>query len=60
MYPRHRRLLRGERLIIMAVTEQMEWHGPPGNHAFDVFDTFLSFRSTMNSELNVEPSQIAI
>uniref|UniRef100_A0A4W5LM42 LIM zinc-binding domain-containing protein n=1 Tax=Hucho hucho TaxID=62062 RepID=A0A4W5LM42_9TELE len=28
-------LLRGERLIIMAGTEQMEWHQTPGNHVFD-------------------------
>jgi hypothetical protein len=28
-----------ERLIIMAGTEQIEWHQTPGNHVFDVFDT---------------------
>ena len=33
-----RRLLRGERLIIMTGTEQMEWHQIHGNHVFDVFD----------------------
>ena len=33
------RLLRGEQLIIMAGTEQMEWQQTPENHVFDVFDT---------------------
>ena len=28
----------GQRLIIMARTEQMEWHQIPGNHVFDVID----------------------
>ena len=32
-------MLRGERLIIMPGTEQMEWNQTPGNHVFDVFDT---------------------
>ena len=43
MLPRDRqqwRLLRGERLIILAGTERMEWHQTHGNHVFDVFDTF--------------------
>ena len=37
----------GERLIIMAGTEQMEWHQTLGNHVFDVFDTIplISLRS---------------
>ena len=30
--PHQWRLLRGEQLIIMAGTEQMEWHQTPGNH----------------------------
>jgi hypothetical protein len=33
------RLLRGERLIIMSGTGQMEWHQTPVNNMFDVFDT---------------------
>jgi hypothetical protein len=35
----HRRLLRGERLIIMSGTKQMERHQIPGNYVFDVFVT---------------------
>ena len=32
-------LLRGERLIIMAEPEHLEWHQTPGNHGNHVFDT---------------------
>jgi hypothetical protein len=39
-----RSLLRGERLITMARTEQMEWHQTPGNHLMvDVVDTIPLF-----------------
>jgi hypothetical protein len=33
------KLLRGRRLVILAATEQKEWHQTHGNHVFDVFDT---------------------
>ena len=35
----HRRLLRGEQLIIMASMAQMEWHETYGHYAFEVFAT---------------------
>ena len=37
------RLVRGGRRIIMAGTEQMEWHQTHGNHVFDVFNTIPPF-----------------
>jgi hypothetical protein len=60
----HRRLLRGERLIIMAGTAQMEWHQTPGNHVFDVYDTIplipLQSLPRAFSPINVPPTSCGL
>ena len=60
----------GGRLIIMAGTEQMEWHRTPGNngnhgnHVFDVFDTIPlipppAVTTSPSSPIRVPPTSFA-